>query len=231
MPERNQRLEVIGIGILCLFLLGCSRESFRISSKEESSTVVLQEEIVLTPEITKEDFSEKDQKEEEKKPQEITAEEIAVHICGAVKHPGVYFFKEKQRIYDGIIKAGGFREDADEEYLNQALFLEDGMKIVVPTKEETAFLKESKEGAEVQLQFSGTSVLVQGKEETGKIDLNTADKTLLCTLPGIGESRAESIIAYRQEHGKFERTEDVMKVSGIKEAAYEKIKEFITVSK
>ena len=69
------------------------------------------------------------------------------------------------------------------------------------------------------------------KIETGKIDLNTADEALLCTLPGIGESRAKSIIAYRSEHGAFKRIEDVMQVSGIKEAAFEKIKEYVTVSK
>ena len=67
-------------------------------------------------------------------------------------------------------------------------------------------------------------------EENKKVNLNTADESLLCTLPGIGESRAKSIIAYRQEHGPFQKPEDVMKVSGIKQAAYEKIKEYVTVS-
>ena len=67
-------------------------------------------------------------------------------------------------------------------------------------------------------------------EQERKIDLNTADETLLCTLPGIGESRAKSIIAYRQENGMFRSPEDIMNVSGIKEAAYAKIKDYIMVS-
>ena len=74
-------------------------------------------------------------------------------------------------------------------------------------------------------------LVVSSQDKAGKIDLNTADKALLCTLPGIGESRAESIMAYRQKHGDFQKIEDVMKVSGIKEAAYEKIKDYVTVSK
>ena len=63
-----------------------------------------------------------------------------------------------------------------------------------------------------------------------KININTADETLLCTLPGIGESRAKSIIAYRQEYGDFRKTEDIMNIPGIKEAAFAKIRDYITVS-
>lgn len=229
MLSKNKILNFIGIGILCLFLLGCSRESFLIAAKDNSSTIVLEEEIVLSQENSETVLEKISEESDADEPEEVKTEEIAVHICGAVNTPGVYFFQEKQRLYEAVLKAGGFREDADTDYLNQALFLEDGMKIVVPTKEETAILKESGEEMEVQLPLSGTSVSSQDK--AGKIDLNTADKALLCTLPGIGESRAESIMAYRQKHGDFQKIEDVMKVSGIKEAAYEKIKDYVTVSK
>lgn len=61
------------------------------------------------------------------------------------------------------------------------------------------------------------------------VNLNTAEKEMLMTLPGIGESKAESIIAYRQEHGKFQKIEDIMNISGIKQGAFEKIKHLITV--
>ena len=64
---------------------------------------------------------------------------------------------------------------------------------------------------------------------TSKINLNTAVKEQLMTLKGIGEARAEAIIAYRQEYGPFARIEDIMEVPGIKEAAFQKIKEDITV--
>lgn len=232
MLKKNKILNFIGIGIFCLFLFGCSKESFLLSSKDSSSTIVLKEEILL-PQETSETVLKENKESEVGKIAEEKSEEIAVHICGAVNNPGVYYFKEKQRVHEGIVKAGGFREDADRDYLNQALFLEDGMKIIVPTKEETKLLKDSKEGTGGKEFLQGTSfsTLNETKEQKQKINLNTADKALLCTLPGIGESRAESILAYRQEHGDFEKTEDIMKVPGIKEAAYEKIKEYVTVSK
>jgi len=69
----------------------------------------------------------------------------------------------------------------------------------------------------------------QGHSQEAKVNLNTAGKEQLMTLTGIGESRAEDIIRYRQEHGPFERIEDIMNVSGIKEGAFQKIKDSITV--
>ena len=251
--------KVMGIGSLCLFLLGCSEESFLV--QEKVSEVIMEDTFES---ITKEEF-EIVQKESESSGEQIAssaipsgeengsegqipAKEIAVHICGAVNQPGVYYLQEKQRLYEAVAKAGGFREDADENYLNQALMLEDGMKIVVPTIQETAedtdFREEEKTVNETSYiqnsEESQNTAIKQGyiqQEEEDKtssaeqkVDLNTADEALLCTLPGIGESRAKSIIAYRQEHGPFERTEDVMNISGIKEAAYNKIKDYITVS-
>ena len=236
MLNKTKILKLFGIGSMCLFLLGCSEESFQM--QENTSDVMVEEnsEIKITEE---QEFLQKE-------------EEIAVHICGAVNQPGVYYLKENQRLYEAVAKAGGFREDADEDYLNQALILEDGMKVVVPTMAETTVKNEIKEiGLEekeeslskniLSAQESEKTALEEGflheKEGTGaiaaqeqKIDLNTADKTLLCTLPGIGESRAKSIITYREENGLFRTPEDVMNVSGIKEAAYEKIKDYIMVS-
>ena len=243
---------MLGIGSLCLFFLGCSKESFLIR-EAGSSTVVLEETVALEEEKVETEVL---ASAYEKQPVEqlTKTEEIAIHVCGAVKQPGVYYLKEKQRVHEAIAKAGGFREDADRDYLNQALFLEDGMKITVPTKEEIAGLRDQeaevsemmqKEEVKdrnqqlIQKESKHQSQFIQRAEadtrgtystEQGKIDLNTADEALLCTLPGIGQSRAQSIIAYRKEHGFFTNTEDVMLVSGIKEAAYEKIKDYITVS-
>lgn len=236
MLKRNRIMKILGMGSLCLFLLGCTKESFLIQ-KEDSSTMVLKEDIVWEDEevleeaaVLKEEKSLKEDNTLTEKAVEEEPELIAVHICGAVNQPGVYYLEKKQRIYDGILKAGGFREDADTEYLNQALFLEDGMKITVPTREETEELRtrESKSAVDGFIEESGSSGNLGTNQQ--KIDLNTADEELLCTLPGIGESRAKSIIAYRRENGAFKSAEDVMNVSGIKEAAYEKIKDYVTVS-
>lgn len=227
--KKNYFIQIFGIGILSLFLLGCSEESFFVSQEKEDirqEAIRLEEDTVEKKEVsTTENI---DAEKAESAGHEIKENfEMAVHICGAVNQPGVYIFQQKARVYEGIQKAGGFREDAAMDYLNLALDLEDGMKIEVPTIE--MIEKQKEEGME---EISGISY--GNKDETeqtkGKIDLNTADEAMLCTLPGIGESKAKSIIAYRQEHGRFEKTEDIMMISGIKEAAYEKIKEYVTVT-
>ena len=279
MLKRRNRRKMLGIGCLCLFLLGCSEESFLI--QEDSSSIILEDEVAVSEEelqVLIKDAEGQSKEILEKSKEEITEQkltedvvvteakqkvaEIAVHICGAVKQPGVYYLKENQRLYEGIQKAGGFREDAEENYLNQALVLEDGMQIIVPTKEEVSLEEklntESQKRTDIDIEDVSDSYILSQKQteelaaesgylqkkdrqqkadgvdvsekQNGKVNLNTADETLLCTLPGIGESRAKSIIAYRQEHGLFQTPEDVMKVSGIKQAAYEKMKDYVTVS-
>lgn len=131
-----------------------------------------------------------------------------VHICGEVMQPGVYEVDADNRICDVLILAGGYTEEADTSAVNMAQKVFDGMQVVIPSYRE-----------EVERQA----------EEDGLIDLNTASKALLCTLPGIGESRASAIIAYREEKGGFSSVEEIMQVSGIKEAMYEKIKDLIVV--
>lgn len=143
-----------------------------------------------------------------------TGESVWVHVCGAVMCPGVYELQKGSRIYEAVEAAGGMAEGAAADYLNMAESLTDGSKVFVPYASD---LPEEE-------QFGSL------KEETdGPVDINHAGKELLMSLPGIGEARAEAIIAYRETHGAFEKPEDIMKVSGIKEAAYEKMKDKITV--
>ena len=133
---------------------------------------------------------------------------IFVYVCGAVVSEGVYELPAGSRVYEAIREAGGFSEEAAVSHINQAEILEDETRIYVPTMEE-----------------------VQSEIESGggKVNLNTASKEELMTLPGVGESKADLIIRYREEHGKFRQIEDVMNISGIKEGLFEKIKENITV--
>lgn len=143
-----------------------------------------------------------------------------VHVCGEVVRPGVYELCEGQRIYEAIELAGGFTEAASESYLNLAELVTDGMKIEVPDK---AQAEEWKKVAD----FSNSN---SNQESVKQVNLNTATKEELMTLRGIGEARAEDIIRYREKQGKFQCIEDIMKVSGIKDSAFQKIKEDITVS-
>lgn len=154
---------------------------------------------------------------------------IVVHVCGAVNEPGVYELAEDCRVMDAVLAAGGLREDADSEYVNLAATLSDGDKVRIPTKEEVTQMSQVDNG------WIDNGVITpqtqKNTEENGlqKVNINTADKELLCTLPGIGETRAESILTYRSEHGSFSQIEDIMQVSGIKESSFQKIKDQITV--
>ena len=140
---------------------------------------------------------------------------LLIHICGAVNYPGVYEFPEDARIYQAVEMAGGFTAEADTEYLNMAEPLTDGMKIYIPTLEETMEMKAEQESLE---------------NADEKVNLNAAGLSELCTLPGIGEAKAKSIIAYREQIGKFDSIEQIMDVEGIKEGLFYKIKDSIKVS-
>lgn len=137
---------------------------------------------------------------------------IYVHVCGEVKVPGVYEAPAGSRYQDFINLAGGMTDEAARDYLNLAKVAEDGEKIRVPGIHEVS-------------ESFGTDAAV----DDGKVNLNTATRTELMTLPGIGEAKAGAIIAYREEVGNFAVIEDVMKVAGIKDAAFSQIKEYIKV--
>lgn len=148
---------------------------------------------------------------------------IYVYICGEVINPGVYELSGDSRIYEAVDAAGGFTENAARESINLASKVSDGMQITIYNKEEAASLPAGGTSAgknSGQDQISGSSSLV---------NLNTATKEELMTLKGIGESKAEDIIRYREKSGGFKKIEDIMKISGIKEAGFQKIKDSITV--
>ena len=152
---------------------------------------------------------------------EAMAPAFVVHVCGEVVNPGIYELPAGSRIYEAVKAAGGFTENASEESVNLASPIEDGVQIRIYSKDEAETL------AAGAAPFDGFEASGEGKEPV--VNLNTATKEELMTLSGIGESRAEDIIRYREENGGFQNIEDIMKVSGIKDAAFQKIKDRITV--
>lgn len=136
---------------------------------------------------------------------------ICVYICGEVVNPGVYELKNGSRIYDALKQAGGFSPNAAKEYINLAESLRDGQQILVPGQEDIK------------------SLSVSNQSGDGLVNINTASAEELTTLAGIGKSRAEAIISYRDNNGGFSSIEDIMQVSGIKEGAFQKIKDYIKV--
>lgn len=160
-------------------------------------------------ETTKQDLTEETESLQEEEPS--AKGQNYVQIAGAVNRPGVYVLPENARIYQVIEMAQGLAENADDSQINQAKPVEDGEKIYVPTKEEM-----------LQRQ--------QEQDNQQGINLNTATKEQLTSLSGIGEARAEDIIAYREKAGGFSSVEDLMKVPGIKEGVFQKIKDQIRIN-
>lgn len=146
---------------------------------------------------------------------------IYVDVGGAVRNPGVYILDDGARVYEGIEAAGGLLNEACTKALNQAQVLTDGQKLYVPTTEEW----ESEDG---EWDVSG-AVLETQEQEDSLININTADASKLCELPGVGESRAQAIIAYREENGPFTDITEIQNVSGIKSGLFEKMKDKIKV--
>ena len=147
---------------------------------------------------------------------------VYVYICGEVIKPGVYELSRDSRIYEAVDAAGGFTENAAREYVNLASKVSDGMQITIYNREEAASLPADSAPVGENAGKSGTS-------GSGLVNLNTATKEELMTLKGIGESKAEDIIRYREKSGGFKKIEDIMKISGIKENGFQKIKDSITV--
>ena len=155
--------------------------------------------------------------------------QLAVYVCGAVFNPGVYYLPPGSRVCDAIDAAGGFSVEADTQWLNLARPVNDSEMLSVCTTEETASLREQGIGPDQVSDRQGLSGAGETGDLSGKIDLNSASAEQLMTLPGIGESKAEAIIRYREESGPFSCTEDVMNISGIKDRVYSQIKDRITV--
>ena len=145
----------------------------------------------------------------------LSPQVIFVDLGGAVVSPGVYQVAPETRLYQVIEMAGGLCEDADTDSVNQASFVEDGQKIVIPLKGATG---------------SGTpvsGVSTQGITADGLVNINTASLDELKTLDGIGDVMAQKIIDYRSSNA-FVKIEDIMSVSGIGSGIFKKIKDRIT---
>ena len=145
--------------------------------------------------------------------------QIVVDVEGAVVNPGVVTLTEGSRVYEAVEAAGGMAESADHGKVNLAEKVSDGMAVYIP------FQGEEQSGLAPGISSGQTSSSGSG----GLININTADKSALMQLPGIGEVYAQSIIDYRQSVGTFQKIEDIKNVSGIGDGRFEKIKDKITI--
>ena len=151
----------------------------------------------------------KDEKAEDKHD-----EKIFVDVKGAVKHPGVFETTKDKRVKDLIEEAGGLLDDADTSTLNLSQKVKDQMVIYV--------LKHGEKPKQIS---DGSTSSTNGDV----ININTANKEQLMKISGVGKTKAEAIISYREKNGDFKKKEDITKVKGIGKATFEKIKDKIEV--
>lgn len=204
--------KIIVILAIVMLTAGCAG-NFR-----DRENLILSEDRIVSQEGSRQDSKSAGEQEEMEdggaKTQSQPISGIYVQVSGAVKRPGVYELPEGSRVFQALELAGGLTAEAEEAGINQAQVLADGQMIWILTKEEAA-----------------ASALQPGnqQQEDGRVNLNTASREELMALPGIGEAKAESILSWREAHGGFAQIEDLMKIEGIKEGVFSKIKDCVRV--
>ncbi|SIQ25241.1 competence protein ComEA [Peribacillus simplex] len=148
---------------------------------------------------------------------------IKVDVKGAVKSPGIFTAHAGDRVIDLISAAGSFTDNADKDKVNFAQIVEDQMVIYVPE------IGEEDEGKLENIQVGSSGDAVSGRTSGGLVNLNTATQEDLETLTGIGPSKANAILEYRETVGKFKEVDDLKNVTGIGEKTFERLRDSISV--
>ena len=210
MNSLNKKQKIIAIIIVTILGIGiyCYTDAIENTNEEKIENV-----LEVTPTNTIEKTEEKN---------------IFVHIAGCVQKEGILELSSNSRIVDAIEKAGGLTQEADLSDINLAYLLEDGMKIYIPNRNERQENNKNAENTE-KTENTPSMQIQQTNTKQDVININTATQEELDTLPGIGPATATKIIEYRKEKGKFQKKEEIKEVSGIGDAKYEKIKEYISV--
>jgi len=175
---------------------------------------------------------------------------VYIYVTGAVVKPGVYALEKSSMVVDAVEMAGGLTAEADEENINMVYKLESNAMLNIKRKTVEVPAQSAADDGEAdsgdELYGSGVTItsdydgqLIEMESDDGstggengsesRMNINTASKELLATLPGIGSATANNIITYREKNGGFSKIEDIMKVSGIKQAKFDAIKDLIGV--
>ena len=219
--------------ILCMLMCvcqGCSDEEVMEIISEEADK---EENVDDSIEMASEALADNTEKTENIETND--SQSFVVYVSGYVNNPGVYELSAGSRVIDAIDAAGGYSKEAYDNYLNLASLIADGQMIYVPSEEEIE-PGSIERGVASGADGSGAGGVTGGNgggnggnsSDSGTlVNINQASKEELMTLPGIGESKADKIIAYREENGRFSTPEGIMEISGIKDGLYNKIKDKI----
>lgn len=194
--------------IIIIFLLITVCISIYFFTKEETNEYLITNDLYIQEDI-KETITE--------------IEEIIIHIDGEVITPGLVHLPTNSRIADAISAAGGTTELANISKVNLAYELKDGQKIYIPSIYDTDDI------SYIQNDAGNNVVIPDESSNNSLINLNTATQAELETLPGVGSATATKIIDYRNKNGNFKTIEDIMNVSGIGEAKFNNIKDYICI--
>ncbi|KQR54665.1 hypothetical protein ASF88_07870 [Leifsonia sp. Leaf336] len=206
-PPRTRRLRV-GVGAATVLLIGAFVVAVLVSGMSGGRNVPLPSASTgasATPTASS------------TRPAAPTADELYVHVSGAVNRPGLIRVAAGSRVVDAIEAAGGFAETADQAGVNLARLVQDGEQLRVPVV------------GEVPPQAEGSSESASGGVSGGPIDLNRATAAQLETLPRIGPALAQRIIEWREANGRFSAVTDLRNVSGVGEKIFDALKDRVTV--
>lgn len=153
-----------------------------------------------------------------------TESPFVIDVAGAVVSPGLYALPRNCRLYQAVEAAGGLLDTADRYALNMASKLVDGSRVYIPFEQEEGTAVVIEPGEPLQVPGEGAAW-----QKNSLININTATQVELETLPSIGPSMAQKIIEYRQEHGPFQKVEELLGVPGIGPATFEKLRDLICV--
>lgn len=225
MKILNKKQIVLGILIfLSLVVLGLSAYIIYSLNNEEENLNIALEDSPVKIENTEEE----------------TNESIYVEVKGAVQNPGVYAMNEQDLINDAINLAGGFLDNAYTDNINLSKKVTDELVIFVYTEKEyqnSTYSNTTSSNNDYQIDNAlknKVSIITSDStnsdtETSNLININLASITELMTLPGIGETKANNIISYREENGFFKAIEEIKNVSGIGDATFDQFKALITV--
>lgn len=213
MSNLSKKQITVIIIISCIFFIVIGGYLYSVYSSTNEESLIEGEDIV----------------EESYEQKSIQSEKVIVHIAGEVNNPGIIEVEEGSRIADIVEMAEGFTNTADVSKINLAYVVQDGQKITIPSTENLE--EKTEEDSNYIIQDNAKGVIeesTQKEKNVGIVNINKATQTELEQLPGIGTSTALKIVEYRKTN-KFKTIEDIKNVSGIGEAKFDKIKDYITI--
>lgn len=221
LEEKRRVISLVLVSIILILGAALLFTVVKVNQKEQTPEVDLIEELMADQmrEGLEDQVEPSSNSQTHQRPENELRQEVVVDIKGEIDFPGVYQLKEGSRIIDVIEKAGGLLTEADTTSVNFAQLVTDQMVIYIP-----------REGEESPVNQTNMNHEESSTQDGNQIDINKAEKDALMLLNGIGSSKADSIIAYREEHGLFQTIEEIKNVSGIGDATFEKLKDAITVT-